>query len=149
MTEQESNSDKTHASRIRHYADILNPLFGMINLMTFDRMFEWACAMVRVAGISDTGWDSYIESIALLENLTHLMSMELASDKFSNPANTQARLAVIAYSHMIEMSVPYDVLANLLRIRLGMKYAMAPFAHLNKIRTEKNNGVKVKKIKPA
>ena len=79
--------------------------------------------MVRVAGMKDTGWDSYTESIALLRHFTQLMNLELPADRFSHPRNTQVRLALIAYSHMIEMSVPYDLLANLLRLRLGMKYA--------------------------
>jgi hypothetical protein len=53
-------------SRMRHYADILNPLFWNEELNRVDRVFEWACTMVRVTGMKDTGWDSYTESIALL-----------------------------------------------------------------------------------
>jgi hypothetical protein len=45
-------------------------------------MFEWSCTMVRVTGIKDTGWDSYSESIALLEDLMQLMSLELPKDRF-------------------------------------------------------------------
>jgi hypothetical protein len=133
-------------SRMRHYADILNPLFWNEEFNRVDRMFEWACTMVRVTGMKDTGWDSYTESIALLEDFTQLMGLELPAARFPNPANTQARLALIAYSHMIEMSVPYELLANLLRLRMGMKYSMHPLAHLNKLRDTKINGVKTKKI---
>ena len=77
------------------------------------------------------------------------MGLELPKDRFPNPANTQARLALIAYSHMIEMSVPYELLANLLRLRIGMKYSIDPLAHLNKLRDTKVNGVKKKKVVPA
>ena len=112
-------------------------------------LFEWACTMVRVTGIKDTGWDSYTESIALLEDLTQLMSLELPKDRFPNPANTQARLALIAYSHMVEMSVPYELLANLLRLRMGMKYSAEPLSHLNRLESAKVNGVKVKRVKTA
>jgi hypothetical protein len=91
-------------SRVQRYADILNPLFWNEEFNRVDRMFEWACAMVRVTGMKDTGWDSYTESIALLEDFTQLMGLELPAARFPVPANTQARLALTAYSHMIEMS---------------------------------------------
>jgi hypothetical protein len=78
---------------MRHYADILNPLFWNEEFNRVDRMFEWACTMVRVTGMKDTGWDSYTESIALLEDFTQLMGLELPVARFPNPANTQARLA--------------------------------------------------------
>lgn len=149
MSEQEKSSATPPVSRMRHYADILNPLFWSDDFNRVDRTFEWACTMVRATGLMDTGWDSYTESIALLEDLTQLMGLELPADRFSNPANTQARLAVIAYSHMIEMSVPYELLANLLRLRMGMKYSIHPLAHLNKVRGATVNGVKRKRIAPA
>lgn len=145
---EKDENKQASVSRIRHYADILNPLFWNDDFNHVDRMFEWACTMVRVTGIKDTGWDSYTESIALLEDFTQLMKLELPKS-FPNPANTQARLALIAYSHMIEMSVPYELLANLLRLRMGMKYSIGPLAHLNKLRDAKVNGVKVKRVVPA
>lgn len=126
MSELNENSAAPPVTRIRHYADILNPLFWNDDFNSVDRMFEWACAIVRVTGLKDTGWDSYTESIELLEDLTQLMRLELPKDRFPNSANTQARLAVIAYSHMIEMSVPYELLANLIRLRMGMKYSIQP-----------------------
>ncbi|MDR5729117.1 MAG: hypothetical protein RB191_17000 [Terriglobia bacterium] len=47
---------------------------------------------------------------------------------------------------MIEMSVPYELLANLLRLRMGMKYSVHPLGHLNKARNTTVNGVKGKKF---
>jgi hypothetical protein len=149
VPEPEKNSATPAVSRLRHYADILNPLFWNNDFNRVDRMFEWACTMVRVTGIKDTGWDSYTESIALLEDLTQLMGLELPKDRFANPANTQARLALIAYSHMVEMSVPYELLSNLLRLRMGMKYSVEPLAHLNRLENTKVNGVKVKRVRAA
>jgi hypothetical protein len=149
MPELEEHSATPPVSRIRHYADILNPLFWNNDFNRVDRMFEWACTMLRVTGMKDTGWDSYTESIALLDDLTQLMGLELPKDRFPNPAKTQARLALIAYSHMIEMSVPYELLANLLRLRMGMKYSIEPLAHLNLLENTKVNGVKVKRVRPA
>jgi hypothetical protein len=45
--------------------------------------------------------------------------------------------------------VPYELLANLLRLRMGMKYSIDPLAHLNKLRDTKVNGVKKKRLVPA
>jgi hypothetical protein len=149
MPEQVEALPEKPVSRMRHYADILNPLFWDDSFNEAHRVFEWACTMVRVTGMKDTGWDSYTESIALLEDFTQLMNLDLPGDRFPHPRNTQVRLALIAYSHMIEMSVPYDLLANLLRLRLGMKYAIEPLAHLNRIRDVKVNGVKAKKLMKA
>ena len=149
MSEQDKDPVAPPVSRMRHYADILNPLFWNDDFNRVDRMFEWACTMVRVTGMKDAGWDSYTESIALLADLTQLMGMELPTDRFPSPANTQARLALIAYSHMIEMNAPYELLANALRLRMGKKYSMHPLAHLNKLRDTKVNGVKMKKVVPA
>jgi|ERR1700691_5756278 hypothetical protein len=129
-------------SKIRRYADILNPLFWNKEFNRVDRVFEWACTMVRVTGIRDTGWDSYTESIALLEDFTHLRGLDLPKDCFPSPANTHVRLALISYSHMIEMHVPYELLANLLRLRLGRKYSVHPLAHLDKVRGSKANGMR-------
>jgi hypothetical protein len=150
MPEPDENSaTPPPVSRIRHYADILNPLFWNDDFNYVHRMFEWACTMIRVTGLKDAGWDSYIESQALLQDFTQLMNLELPKERFPNPAHTQARLALIAYSHMIEMSGPYELLANLLRLRMGMKYSIAPLAHLNKLRSTKVNGVKVNWVKLA
>lgn len=148
-SETEDGSATPPVSRMRHYADILNPLFWNDTFNRVDRMFEWACTMIRVSGLKDTGWDSYAESIEFLDDFTQLMALELPTDRFPHPENTRARLALIAYSHMIEMSVPYDLLANLLRLRMGMKYSMHPLAHLNKLRDTKINGVKLQKVVPA
>jgi hypothetical protein len=90
-----------------------------------------------------TGWDAYVESVTLLEELTNLMRLELPSDRFPHPKQSQARLALLAYSHMMEMSAHYDLLANLLRLRLGQRYSIEPLAHLNGTRTRKVRGIDI------
>jgi hypothetical protein len=149
MSEVVNDPATQPVSRMRHYADILNPLFWDDSFNLVDRMFEWACTMVRVSGLQDTGWDSYAESIEFLDDFTQLTALELPEDRFPHPGNTRARLALVAYSHMIEMSVPYELLANLLRLRLGLKYSIHPLSHLNKHRATTVNGVKVRRIVPA
>jgi len=130
-------------TRIRHYADILNPLFWHHDFYQVDRLFEWGCTLVRAAGLQDTGWDSHDESLALLEDLKNLQEMDLPTERFAAPLHTQARLALISYCHVIEMDFPYELLANLLRLRVGLKYSIHPFAHLDRPIEKKINGVKV------
>ena len=47
---------------MRHYADILNPLFVNEKCRVFEVLFQFVCTLVRAAGMTDTGWDSYTES---------------------------------------------------------------------------------------
>jgi hypothetical protein len=142
--------DNPTVPRIRHYADILNPLFWHDDFYRIDRMFEWACTLVRAAGLKDTGWDSYNESLALLDDLTHLQQMSLPTEKFPSPEQTRARLALISYCHVIEMGFPYELLTNLLRLRVGLKYSIDPLSHLDRPIGKKINGVKVvQRIIPA
>jgi hypothetical protein len=146
MSEPAGDAATPGVGKMRHYADILNPLFWNDDFNEVHRMFEWACMMVRVTGMKDAGWDSYIESQELLQDISNLMAIQLPAEKFSSPSNTHARLALIAYSHMIEMNAPYEFLANALRIRMGMKYSVEPLAHLNKLRDTRVDGVKAKRL---
>jgi hypothetical protein len=94
VSDTADNSTNPAVARVRHYADILNPLFWHDDFYQIDRMFEWACTLVRAAGLKDTGWDSYNESLALLDDLTHLQEMALPTGKFPSPEHTRARLAL-------------------------------------------------------
>jgi hypothetical protein len=143
MGDSEKNPPNTSGPRIRHYADILNPLFWHDDFYQVDRLFEWGCTLVRAAGLKDTGWDSYNESLALLEDLTNLQEMDLPTDRFPVPSHTQARLALISYCHVLEMNFPYELLSNLLRLRVGLKYSIGPLSHLDRPIEKKVNGVKV------
>lgn len=147
MEEKRTQDTQAEESRFRHYADILNPLFYDEAYNEVHRMFEWVCTLVRVVGLQDTGWDSYTESIALLQDFRRLQSIELPADEFPQPINTQVRLALFSYAHLIEMSMPYDLLANLLRLKLGKSYVMQPLAHLNE-RSGGKNG-KPLRVRPA
>ena len=83
---------------IRHYADILNPLFWHDDFYRIDRMFEWAGTLVRAAGLKDNGWGSFNESLALLDDLNHRRELELPTEKFPRPGHTRARLAYLLLS---------------------------------------------------
>jgi hypothetical protein len=143
MDETEAAETPEDKSRIRHYADILNPLFWHDEFNRVDRLFELVCTLVRASGIKDTGWDSHLESINLLDDLGHLCQIELPTEKFTFPDNTRVRLTLISYCHATEMNFPYELVANLLRLHLGMNYCMHPFAHLDRPITKRVNGVKI------
>jgi hypothetical protein len=143
MDETEAAETPEDKSRIRHYANTLNPLFWHDEFNRVDRLFELVCTLVRASGIKDTGWDSHLESINLLDDLGHLCQIELPTDKFPFPDNTRVRLTLISYCHATEMNFPYELVANLLRLHLGMNYCMHPFAHLDRPITKKVNGVKI------
>jgi hypothetical protein len=119
-------------SRVRHYADILNDLFDPTPHMRVDRFFELACTLVRAGGMHGPGWDPWLESRAVIDDLQNLSNLELPPEKFPDVERTQARLALLSYCHITEMDLPYVLIANLLRLRLGAKYCMSPFADLAK-----------------
>jgi hypothetical protein len=139
---QGTQSPESNA-KLKHFAEILNPLFWHDDFNEAHRLFEYMCTLVRAGGLKDSGWDSYIESIALLTDLTNLMGLNLdAESGFGDWEATEVRLALIAYSHMVEMDFPYDLLVNLLRLRCGEQYCMHPFAHLGKPVYVKIHGTK-------
>jgi hypothetical protein len=127
-----NDSSLNSTSRTRHYADILNSLFWDDAFNRIDLMFELVCTLVRANGMRDTGWDSYYESLAFLEDLKNLQLIDLPIERFPKPDRTIARLALISYCHVTEMNFPYELLANLLRLRTGKKYSTEPLGHLAK-----------------
>jgi hypothetical protein len=84
-------------------------------------------SLLRIVGMEDGGWDPYTESRAVLEDLNRLMQIPLPEDRFADQELTAWRLGLLFYNHVVEMSAPYDVLANLLRFRLGRGYSPNPF----------------------
>jgi len=142
-TQEPSNAAE---DRLRHYAEILNPLFWNDSFNNMNLLFEFACSLVRASGMKDTGWESYNESLSFLEDMRRLGEIDLPTEVFPEPLHTRARLALVAYGHATEMKTHYELLANLLRLRLGKKYCIHPFAHLATRRTRKINGAKTYKI---
>lgn len=115
---------------VRGYAEILNPLFDTTPHMAVDRLFEFVCVLTRAGGMHDADWDPWYESRATLDDLGKLTALELLDPPFHNPARTRVRLTLLSYCHLTEMDFPYWLIANLLRLRLGDKYDMAPFRDL-------------------
>ena len=97
------------------YREILAPLFSPNGV----NLFDFACALIRVGGWQSAGWDPLEESIEVLDDLMKLAGLDLQDGHFTDSLKTKIRLFLISYAHLTETDAPYDVLANLLRIRAG------------------------------
>ncbi len=123
-------AESAFRARIRHYAEILNPLFDPTPYREVNRLFEFVCVLVRSSGVEDAGWDPWYESQAILNDLQALSSLDLPVERFPEANRTRLRLGLLSYCHVTEMDLPYALLANLLRLRLGEKYDINPFRNL-------------------
>lgn len=82
--------------------------------------FEFACTLLRVRGMEDAGWDPFIETQRLVEDLMLLIDTPLVG-------HTKIRLGLLLYSHLTEVGAVYEVLANLTRVLTGERYSTDPF----------------------
>jgi len=90
-------------------------------------IYEYACALLRVGGLEDAGWDPLIESKEFLQDIIKLTHLDFDKSGFSNGEKTQVRLMLLGYAHLIEMDAPYSVIANLLGIRAKKLYCWDPY----------------------
>ncbi len=107
------------------YLSLLSPLFFPCDPFGHD-IIRFFSSLLRVSGIEDKGWDPYAESRSILEDLNSLSQLPLSTDRFPDQL-TIWRLGLLLYNHIVEMSAPYEVLANLLRFRLKEGYSPNPF----------------------
>lgn len=82
--------------------------------------FEYVCALLRVRGSEDAGWDPLQETTYLYEDLTGLMTAPLNHE-------TRVRLALLLYCHITEAEAVYHILYNMLSITQGCRYNSFPF----------------------
>lgn len=108
------------------YVDTLAPLFFPGDPISND-IVNYFASLLRIVGMEDGGWDPHLESRAFLNDLNSIMQLRLPIESFPDPASTTWRIGLLFYSHIIEMDAPYEVLANLLRFRLGKGYCPNPF----------------------
>jgi hypothetical protein len=97
------------------YIDTLEPLFLPEDPVSNN-------ILLRIVGMEDKGWDPYLESRAILEDLNAIFQTELPDAKFPDKNLTIWRMGLLMYSHIVEMDAPYEVITNLLRFRLGNGY---------------------------
>jgi hypothetical protein len=136
------------ADRQKHYANILNDLFDPTPHMNTGRIFEFVCALVRAGGLELGGFDPWYESEAIIADMRNLSQLELPNEHFSDPQKTRIRLALLAYCTLTEMDLPYVIIANLLRLRIGEKYHLEPFQDLNQTRPPKKGQAFAKVVPP-
>jgi hypothetical protein len=120
-------SESDFEQLIDGYCRILAPIFQP----TGDR-FDYLLALLRASGHENAGWDTLSESFKVLDDLNNLASAELPADYFKEPQVTQLRLRLFEYSHLVEMSAPYEIIANLLRVKLGRAVSLIPFTTSSK-----------------
>lgn len=120
----------------------MKPLFTNLHQISG---FEYASTLVRVGGMADAGWDAIEESSEFLEDLSALTQPEVQLGQVRDPEKTKWRLRLVSYAHLIEMDAPYELLANLLRLRLGARYSSVPFQGIGR---DGKNGKGTKKSKP-
>ncbi len=110
----------------KRYQDIMFPIFFPEEPTQPDIKLFFS-SLLRVVGMEDRGWDPLAESRAVIDDLYAIMRMKLSAESFADPELTTWRVGLLFYSHIIEMSAPYEVLANLMRYRLGKGYHPNPF----------------------
>ncbi|MEO1563773.1 MAG: hypothetical protein AAFR98_10095 [Pseudomonadota bacterium] len=108
------------------YIDLLEPIFLPEDPISNDIIMYFA-SILRVLGMEDKGWDPYAESRAILNDLNGFFRLELPKRWFSEPDETQWRLGLLIYTHIVEMDAPYEVILNLLRFKIGDGYSPNPY----------------------
>src|SRR5260221_13116670 len=122
----EVNTGEIKREGIRdRYVALMAPLFFPDEPTKPDIIQRFASSL-RVVGMEDKGWDPYAESRNVLDDLNALMQLKLPAKIFKDRELTAWRLGLLFYSHIVEMSAPYEVLTNLLRFRLGKGYHPNP-----------------------
>lgn len=82
--------------------------------------FEFGCTLLRIRGIEEAGWDPFVETYRLVEDLMGMIKAPLIP-------HSRVRLWLLLYSHLTEVGAVYDMLANLTRVLRGERYVMDPF----------------------
>jgi hypothetical protein len=101
-------------------ARIFDDLFGRAREID---EFEYACALLRVRGMEDFGWDPLEETAALFNDIGSLLEAPLTD-------YARVRLGLLLYSHLTEVDAIYQILANMIEITAGERYVMDPFHDL-------------------
>ena len=97
--------------------DRLNALFEAAKVVD---EFEFGCTLLRVRGMEDVGWDPFVETAHLVEDLMSLSAGPLR-------VHAKVRLGLLLYSHLTEVEAIYSMLANLTRVIGGERYVIDPF----------------------
>ena len=98
--------------------DVLTDLFERAKS---EDEFEFICTLLRLRGMEDAGWDTLEESRLLMTQV--ISQTEAPIDELF-----RVRLFLFLYCHATEMYDLYHLVGNLLRVILGDRYSLNPFA---------------------
>ena len=105
--------------------------------------FNYLCTLLRVEGITSGHWDAFVEAEEAAMDFSRLLR------KMSKGQEKRAlRMGLFLYSHSTEMSVPYEIISNLLRSCQDKPYKMYPFAHLVRVEKGKTPSIFAKRYLP-
>jgi hypothetical protein len=100
--------------------DVRARLHGLFDQAKETDEFEFGCTLLRVRGIEDAGWDPFVETAHIVEDLMGLSVGPLR-------VHAKARLGLLLYCHLTEVTAIYSVLGNLTRVVSGERYVLDPF----------------------
>jgi hypothetical protein len=126
MSEEDDPLAAPFLKQREEYIEILKPLFLPDDPAKND-IIKYFASLLRVLGMEDGGWDPYAESRSILNDLNNLMNVEMPENRFPQPSETQWRLGLLIYCHVVEMDAPFEVITNLLRVHLNLGYSPNPF----------------------
>jgi len=92
--------------------------------------FEYVCALLRIRGFEDQGWDPLNETLELFNDMTNLIQAPLRD-------STRLRICLLVYCHVTEVDAIYSIIENMLRIIEGERASTDPFWDLYKPRKKK------------
>lgn len=101
----------------------LTPLFRQDSIDFFD----FVLSLLRVNGQESEGWDTLSESYGMMCDLSALTRLRLPDGEFPEPDRTAIRIQLLGYAHLVEMDAPYEILANLCNVKLGLPVHLQPF----------------------
>lgn len=122
--------EKPSDAHFRQYLALLAPLFKPVDDTNLGDLFEFVCCLVHPSGVEGTDENHLVETTALIDDLDAFSGQNLLGSDFAHPERTRARLALLSYCHLTEGDFFYTLLVNLLRVRCGERWALAPFADL-------------------
>jgi hypothetical protein len=105
-------------------ADVFDQLFNQAREAD---EFEYVCALLRIRGMEDEGWDPLEETQRLYDDIGSLMQAPLHDF-------ARIRLGLLLYSHLTEVDAIYMILANMIEITAGERCVMNPFHDLYRTR---------------
>lgn len=101
--------------------------------------FEFCCTILRIRGMEDPGWDSFIEGYNNLIKMIESISKE-------KDFKRKMGLLLQTYCQSTEIDDIYNILLNLIRVRSGKRHSINPFDN-SLYSTRINTGYPAGKIK--